>query len=729
MTYENATEHLLDELERIETLLQRYAAATDGQTLRHEMDEDSAGNTTSVDEPTELEFALPSRDRDDLREAQSLLAEKRAHARQHGVELRLETLVEAFDLADMHRDVVLLALLPDVDPDGAQLYREVHDDSTRSRLTVGLLADLFAKTPAEFVTALELVGPDSPLVSHDLLVLDQPADDASSSWLEHSIRPDPRIRSYLLGHDGVDPVLQAHLEAQSSGDAGVSIGTVAAGTTLGDLLIGDALQEELAALPDGDEGGRRVYFHGPDGSGTHRAVEALRDSDRYLQVDLRTVLAADALDALVREATLLDRPVHLSNADAATFDDRETDHSLEAVLARFADFDGDVYVTGRREWTPSNVRDSPVDAIVEFDRPSIAQRRQYWHDALDRLDLDADAEALASTFDLTQGQLEAALATARALAGADDLTVEHLRAGCRAQSSDALDDLAQHIEPRHTWDDIELDEDTERQLRRLQSHITNRGTIYDDWGFREREGTAGVVALFKGLPGTGKTMAAEVLASAVGMDIYKIDLSSVVSKYIGETEENLEQIFEAAEQSNTILLFDEADSIFGDRAEVSDATDRYANVEVNYLLQRIETYDGIVVLTTNYATNMDTAFARRITHSIRFDRPDQDARAEIWANAFPEDTPIEDLDTEWLAGFEYSGGEISKLAKHIAVRATEQNAETITQPLVVRALERYKRDRDQSIREADFEPYLDHLAGETERERKEAIHARRRRSK
>jgi len=179
---------------------------------------------------------------------------------------------------------------------------------------------------------------------------------------------------------------------------------------------------------------------------------------------------------------------------------------------------------------------------------------------------------------------------------------------------------------------------------------------------------------------------------------------------------HLEQIFQAAEQSNAILLFDEADSIFGDRAEVSDASDRYANVEVNYLLQRVETYDGIILLTTNYAQNIDTAFARRITHSITFKEPDTPTQQQIWETIFPADCPTEDIDTEWLAGFDYSGGQINKLAKHIAIYVADAGEETITQRHVVEALEQYKRDHNSQIREQDFEPYLEYLAGPTELE-------------
>ena len=718
------SEHLLAELDRIHSILERYlenrSDTTSGTTVAGANGCDERRGTA---DPTALAYSIPSVDQSGF----GTLADDTGHTQREALEngkRRLETLVDGFDLDDLHRELLLIALLPDVDPTTADLFARATNDRTKPRPTVGLVADLFSRTNAEFVTATALVGEQSPLRTNDLILVDDVTD--SRSKLERELRVDDRIYEYLLGHDGVDPRLEATIDDHSPIELEDSLTNAPADATLEDLLLDDSLRTDLASLPDDERGtGRRVYFYGPPGSGVDCAVEACCQDDRYLRADLRAVLAADALKALVREATILDVPVHLRNADA-TVADRETDHSLEGVLARFREFDNDLFVTGERAWVPTESRRASVDAIYEFGRPSIARRRQFWEARTDELPDDLEPETMASTFDLTQGQLEAALATADARAGGDDRTLADVRAGCRAQSSDELDELAQHVEPTKTWADIEVDDRTERQLRTLETHITNRGLLYDDWGFRDQTGNAGIVSLFRGYPGTGKTLAAEVLANAVGMDIYKIDLSSMVSKYIGETEENLEQLFQAAEQSNAILLFDEADAIFGDRADVADATDRYANVEVNYLLQRVETYDGVIFLTTNYAQNIDTAFTRRITHSIRFDEPDADTREEIWKGVFPDDCPLEGIDWKWLAGFDYSGGTIEKLATHIAIYVTSLGDETITMRHVVEALERYKRDRNSRIREQDFEPYLEYLQGPTEREAKERRHQERR---
>jgi AAA+ superfamily predicted ATPase len=726
MSYEDAIDHLLDELGCLDLLLRELLDSRREELPQSELglaDRLQADESRSTAPKTQL--IVPAHARDDLERYRTEVEEKRAAALEAGVDLRLQTLADAFDLSRRQLDVLLLALFPDVDPAGAELFGKLHNDVSTERPTVSLVAALFSTTPTEFLNATELFGESSPLREYDLLVLEPPEGTGrAGSKLDHRLRVNDRIYSFLLDHGTVDPRLATARNARAPDTLDAFLSETAAEASLDELLVDDEKRRELNGLPDGDGPGRRLYFHGPPGSGPHRAAEALCDTDTYLRTDLGAVLAAGALDVVVREAMLRDRPLLLTGVDEATFESNETDRSLPAVVERFADFGNDLFLAGGAEWTPTESRRRSVDAIVGFDRPPIPLRRRFWTERADDLPADLDPEQLASTFDLTLGQLEAALSAAETLAGSDELTVEHVREGCRAQSSAELTDLAQHVEPTVTREDVLLRDRTDEKLDRLQAHISNRGRIYDDWGFRAQEGNAGVVALFKGKPGTGKTMAAEALANEVGMDVYKIDLSSVVSKYIGETEENLERIFQAAEQSNAILLFDEADSVFGDRAEVSDASDRYANVEVNYLLQRIETYDGIILLTTNYASNIDEAFTRRITHTVRFDRPQADTRESIWDAAFPDATPTDGIDAEWLSQFDFSGGEIASLGKRVAVEAASCDADAITMKHVVRVLERDHREAGRVVRESDFEPYETYLeepaqtAGDSRRKRR-----------
>jgi hypothetical protein len=275
------------------------------------------------------------------------------------------------------------------------------------------------------------------------------------------------------------------------------------------------------------------------------------------------------------------------------------------------------------------------------------------------------------------------LARATSALGEADAGVQRLAAG-------TIDRLASRIRPSRGWDDIVLDDERRALLRDVVARWEHRGTVYDDWGF-SAEPSAGVVALFSGPSGTGKTLASEIIAGTLGFDLYRVDLSQLVSKYIGETEKHLAEVFDAAEQSDVVLLFDEADALLGKRSEVSDAHDRYANIEVAYLLQRLERYHGLVVMTTNLAQNIDDAFQRRVHVGIQFPMPGVRERRAIWRMSIPKAAPAEDLDLEALArDFELSGGSIRNAALAAAFIAADEGCD-ITMEIAVVAVRRELR--------------------------------------
>ena len=274
---------------------------------------------------------------------------------------------------------------------------------------------------------------------------------------------------------------------------------------------------------------------------------------------------------------------------------------------------------------------------------------------------------------MTPGQIHDAAAWVvqqRAMASdAAEVTRAELYAACRKQSHHKLAELAVKIEPHYHWDDLVLPVDKREQLRDLCSQVAHRQRVFGDWGFaRKLAHGRGISALFAGPSGTGKTMAAEVIAHELQLDLYKIDLSGVVNKYIGETEKNLAKIFHEAEASNAILFFDEADALFGKRTKISDAHDRYANIETSYLLQRVEAYEGVVILATNLRENMDEAFTRRIKFIVDFPFPDVTSRKLIWQTHFPREAPVSaELDYDWLAQqLQITGGNIKNIVLNAA---------------------------------------------------------------
>jgi SpoVK/Ycf46/Vps4 family AAA+-type ATPase len=296
-------------------------------------------------------------------------------------------------------------------------------------------------------------------------------------------------------------------------------------------------------------------------------------------------------------------------------------------------------------------------------------------------------EILAGQFSLTSGQIVAAASSAmsQAVQESRPLLSSDLFEAARLHSGHHLAELAQKIEPRYAWDDLVLPQTPLTMLRELVSMVQSRPLVLETWGLgRKLTASTGVSALFSGPPGTGKTLAAQIIANQLGIELYRIDLSTVVSKYVGETEKNLERIFTEASQSNAILFFDEADAIFGKRSEVKDAHDRYANIEVGYLLQRMESYNGVTILATNLRANLDDAFTRRLQFIINFPFPDEEYRLQIWQVLIPPDLPrAEELDLELMAKrFKLAGGNIRNIIVSAAFVAASDGGSVTMQHLM-----------------------------------------------
>jgi hypothetical protein len=346
-------------------------------------------------------------------------------------------------------------------------------------------------------------------------------------------------------------------------------------------------------------------------------------------------------------------------------DDAETQRAAAAFVERLH---APVFVASRE---PLRV---PRRQVVQLDVPPLGPGEQLalWRQSLGTVadQLDGQLTRVASQFSLGLGAIRAASARVCDVDGDRAQLGSMLWDACRAQARPRLDELAQRIEASAGWDDLVLPEAQLAVLRELALHGKFRAKVYEEWGFAARSARGnGTSALFTGVSGTGKTMAAEVLACELGLDLYRIDLSQVVSKYIGETEKNLRRVFDAAETGGVLLLFDEADALFGKRSEVKDSHDRYANIEVSYLLQRMEQYRGLAVLTTNMKDAVDPAFLRRIRFVVQFPFPDVNHRAEIWRRVFPKATPTQGVDAARLARLHVAGGNIRSIALNSAFLA------------------------------------------------------------
>jgi hypothetical protein len=404
----------------------------------------------------------------------------------------------------------------------------------------------------------------------------------------------------------------------------------------------------------------------------------------------------DELEALARvwqrESQLLPIALYLDAEESEPATD--ADRALRRLLARS---DG-VLLLGTRDLRQDI--DRPAFA-VDVTRPTRAEQREVWTQSLGAPATTDTVDALAGQFDLAPSVI--AELSARALADDDPDTLRaRLWTACVASSRSRLDALAQRLEPRAHWKDLVLPPDELALLHEIAAQVGQRSRVYEDWGFADQMTRGlGISVLFAGPSGTGKTLAAEVLANELGLGLYRIDLSAVVSKYIGETEKNLRRMFDAAEEGAAVLFFDEADALFGKRSEVKDSHDRYANIEINYLLQRMEGYRGLAILATNMKRSLDQAFMRRLRFIIDFPFPALAQRRELWSAIFPPDTPTEELELDRLARLPATGGMVRNIALNAAFAAAD-SGQPVTMPIVLNAARTEFRKLELPVPEREF---------------------------
>jgi AAA+ superfamily predicted ATPase len=486
---------------------------------------------------------------------------------------------------------------------------------------------------------------------------------AGDTLTQSPLRIDERILHYLNGLSYLDDRLQNFLEPV----------TVTSGLPASHEIIASRLCELWSTPPAAAEGLPLIQLSGPD-ENANRSIAA--SAAAKLSVPLYEIDAADLPTNLAEREALMklwQRETMLSGgALLVDFTDHEATETTRLLLASLERLRGMILFQAR-EPLPAGKRSI---LQLEVAKPPAAEQRAIWKDRLGRKasSLNGQLASVAAHFRFGVRDIDAVGAQLEHRNGAKksaDLATAFWDA-CRTQARHRIDNLAQRIEPAATWDDLVLAEGQKQILREITAHLRQRETVYEQWGFAAKgDRGLGLSALFTGASGTGKTMAAEVLARELRLDLYRIDLSTVVSKYIGETEKNLRRVFDAAEQGGAILLFDEADALFGKRSEVRDSHDRYANIEVSYLLQRMETYRGLAILTTNLKSSLDSAFLRRLRFVVTFPFPDAQQRAEIWRRIFPTTTPTEGLEPAKLAKLNVAGGNIRNVALNAAFLAAD----------------------------------------------------------
>jgi hypothetical protein len=602
----------------------------------------------------------------------------------------MEMLAEQLGMSEFEQNVLLLCAAQDLDTRIASLCARAQDDPQKPFPTFALAFALFDEP------AWEALAPERPLRYWRLLDIHQPAAQALTA---SALRADERIVNYLKGLNYLDDRLSPFFSPLEQVSGSAALGEAqekqvdfilrgwhqAAGPLPAVQLVGpDPLSKQLVAFHVATQLNRRLY---------RLNTELLPAAPLELEMLARL---------WQRECRLLPLALY---SDAEELGGPEMERS--GPLSRFLSRSDGIFFIGVREFNPRLGR---AQQAVDVTKPAATEQQATWAAALGP-EAGAAPARLAAQFNLNLPSIEilASLAQTEAKSHGQPLDAAAWDV-CRIGERPRLDALAQRLEPKVTWDDLVLPKAESDLLRQIAAQAAQRNQVYHDWGFdRKMNRGFGISALFAGESGTGKTMAAEVIASELRLNLYRIDLSQVVNKYIGETEKNLRRLFDAAEDGGAILFFDEADALFGKRSEVKDSHDRYANIEINYLLQRMESYRGLAILATNRKTALDQAFLRRLRFIVNFYFPAVADRRRLWSKAFLQHDagkglpapPLGPLDYDRLSGLNLTGGHIHNVALNAAFMAAHLGT-AITMPLILDAARAEFRKLDRPINETEF---------------------------
>lgn len=587
-------------------------------------------------------------------------------------------LSQRLGLSPFEQKLLLLCAAIELDTSIGALCARAQDNAHQNYPTFALAFTLFEDA------SWDILSPERPLRYWRLLEINQPGAQPLTT---SSLRIDERILNYLKGLNYLDDRLvslvspldsknteyQLPLSHQKVVEAITSYLQPYQTPLVIQLLGSDSASKQLVAQQAAQSIGLFVY---------RLSIELLPTTGADLETFIRL---------WERESLLLPIILYLDAQEITTSTEPQNAH-----LYRFLNRINSLLFLSSREISFNNARSTiPID----IEKPTPDEQKQLWEIALGKMAGEIPAQ-LASQFNLNLPTIYQITQTV--LNTPSNNLHNQLWFTCLASTRPQLDILAQRLNAKATWENIVLPSEETSLLQQIADQVKQRSKVYQEWGFENRMNRGlGISALFAGESGTGKTMAAEVIANELRLNLYRIDLSAVVSKYIGETEKNLRRLFDAAEDGGAILFFDEADALFGKRSEVKDSHDRYANIEINYLLQRMEAFRGLAILATNMRNALDNAFVRRLRFIVNFQFPNPSERQKIWQKVFPKEVPIENLDFARLARLNLTGGSIHNIALNAAFLAAQQGT-GVTMPLVLQSARAEFRKLDRPINEVDF---------------------------
>jgi len=716
----NSNQQIVAELAWLELLIKREITLLRfGKSKQDKFDEFS-GLYVSEEDIDKFLNEIPEKDRPSAKipEIEQLdrtisvtreyLNQKAKASQINAVELRLSRLIAKFGLDSSEIEIFLACLAPDVDLRFQKYFAYLQNDVSKRRPTIQLLRRFGINRENSPIAARSLFGVESRLFAKGLLILPQGKFEDCFPLLQP--RVPASVADFLAGIDRVDDAARAHIHLAR------------ASLELEPVKYYDRHRMLLDEWLSMDEGSKTspIILVGAGGSGKSKLIHAFAAAlaKNVLTIDFTTLAdqigeVSAQLKFLERDAALLNAVIHVKNVVEIP----EQESALRSRLTGLTELLNKgvleyVIISSNSTLHQAEQQFTLPVRSYEIPLPSIDERIEFWcrhiPDYLGKARDDLACD-LATRFAFTPEKVHAAARRAVSKCARNHtVTGEDYFRACRLESNQNLQRFGKKMKPIYRWADLVVPQDTKDQLLEICNCVRHKRLVYETWGFGRKYSLGkGLNVLFAGASGTGKTMCAEIIATDLELDVFKIDLSCVVSKYVGETERNLSQIFDEAETSNSILFFDEADALFGKRSEVKDAHDRYANIEINYLLQRLDDYSGVVVLASNLRGNLDKAFTRRLNFIVEFPIPDEIYRRLIWSQVFPGDTPLgEDVKFDFLAKkFKLSGGNIKNIAVNSAFLASG-NGHLISMEHLILATKREYQKLGRLCTKSEFGPYF-----------------------
>lgn len=647
---------------------------------------------------------------ENMQERKQEIDKSAKESKRQSIELRLMRLKEAFNLSDQDVDVLLISLLSEVDTRYEKIYAYLHDDMSKKQMSVGLLLSLLSEGLAPSMRLRERLNARSPLILNMLVEINNESVSSAAMSLASTVSINKRIADYLFDFDEIDYMLEGIVKKYSHDIKYERIAYLTKYENKIKNIISDNKNQEYSSL---------ILLKSRNNRDCDKIIKNICSSLNLglIKIKCERLVNDGRFIQLIR---LILREVQLQNAilyweNFSVFLQNDFKDKLITIQEELAATNFVSFVSMDQDWQPD---DEGVFFIpVELPLPDTREKDEIWHNALEKEKIVINPEELENIirrFNFSNDQIFGVANTANCISrwkhdASGRVDKNTLLEACRIKSGKRIVSFSRKLVPIRTLQDIVLPKDQFTQLNELISAVKYKSLVLEEWGFENKLSVGkSINILFSGASGTGKTLAAEIIATELAMDIFKIDLSSVVSKYIGETEKHLSIIFDDARSSNAILFFDEADALFGKRTETKDAHDRFANIETSYLLQKIEEYDGIVILTSNLRNNIDVAFIRRMYAIVEFPFPDEQHRKKIWQSLFPDQLPVDEtIDYSFLAKqLKLTGGHIKNIGLCAAFLSAADEQCLSMRHLIFAAKREYQK-LNKPCTEADFGNYFE----------------------